>query len=149
MNTLQSGHSHPHTFPDIRELRMPTTFLPESDYAKLRDHLADCEAALRPSSALLAHVLSHKLMTTEPVSGAPDTSVVVGGCHVTYSIDDGVAQSGLLVHNARAGMASGVIPVASLLGAALIGMRAGHHAPLLREDGSIGRVKVLDAGQPV
>lgn len=140
------------TLPDhsmSRVLRNSPTTLPEADYEKLQEHLEDCECALRPNSKLLAYVLANKLMNTRPVSGVHRDDVVVGGSRVTYVIDQEVAQTGLLSHRARTGLSSGVIPVASLLGATLIGMRAGGRAPLLYEDGTIRKLFVTGVQRPL
>lgn len=127
-----------------RVLRNIPFILPTEDHQKLQEHLEDCECALRPSSKLLAYVLANKLMNTRPVDHAHQSDLVVGGSLVTYAIDGADPQTGLLVHRARAGLPSGVVPVASLLGATLIGMRVGQRAPLLLEDGTIGRLCVIE-----
>ena len=123
--------------------------LPKADHRKLQEHLDACDCALRSSSKLLAYLLANKLMNTRPVEGLHCSDLAIGGSRVTYAIDDETPQTGLLVHRARAGLPSGVIPVASLLGATLIGMRVGQRAPLLREDGTIGRLAVVDVSSPI
>lgn len=128
----------------FRVLRNTPLTLPKADYEKLQGHLDDCDCAMRPSSKLLAYVLANKLMNTRAIDQLNDSNVIVGGSCATYAIDGKPSQSGLLVHRARSGLHSGVIPVASLLGATLIGMRVGQRAPLLFEDGTIGRLSVLD-----
>lgn len=140
------------TLPDhsmSRVLRNAPTTLPEADYEKLQEHLEHCECALRPSSKLLAYVLANKLMNTRPVSDFHCDDLVVGGSRVTYIVDTEAAQTGLLSHRARTGLSTGIIPVASLLGATLIGMRIGGRAPLLFEDGSIRRLFVTDVQGPL
>lgn len=122
--------------------------LPEADHQQLRHHLDQCETSRKPGWTLLSNVLRHKAMKTEPVRDLQDSDLATGGSHVTFSVDGGHAQSGLLSHQARSGLASGVIPVSSLLGATLIGMRVGQRAPLLFDDGSIGTVQVLGVVQP-
>ncbi|TDE33064.1 hypothetical protein [Antarcticimicrobium sediminis] len=124
------------------------SILPEADYRQLQHHLNQCESTGRPASLLLSHVLLHKLMTLEPVDNVYAGDLVTGGCQVAYSVDQKPASSGLLVHRARSGGASGVIPVSSLLGATLIGMRTGQRAPLLHEDGTIGTLSVLSVTHP-
>ncbi|MDX2482693.1 MAG: hypothetical protein QNK42_03440 [Pseudodonghicola sp.] len=125
------------------------SILPEVDYRQLQHHLNQCESTGHPASPLLSHVLLHKLMTLEPVDNVYAGDLVTGGCQVAYSIDQNPALTGLLVHRARSGEASGVIPVSSLLGATLIGMRVGQRAPLLQEDGTIGTLSVLGVTHPV
>jgi len=124
------------------------SILPDADHRQLQRHLDLCDDAQNPASPLLAYVLQHKIMATKPVGNVHANDLVTGGCRVVYSIDDGPSQTGLLVHRARSGLASGVIPVCSLLGATLIGMRVGQRAPLLREDKTIATVSVLSVQQP-
>ncbi len=124
------------------------SILPDADHRQLRRHLDLCEDGRHPASALLAYVLRYKIMATEPVWNVYASDLVTGRCRVIFSVDRGPIQTGLLAHRARSGLASGVIPVCSLLGATLIGMRVGQHAPLLREDGTIGTISVLGVVQP-
>ncbi|MDF1855755.1 hypothetical protein [Pseudooceanicola sp.] len=133
----------------VRALRKTPVTLPSSDYQKLQEHLENCEGARRPSSKLLAHVLANKLMNTRPVDDVRHSDVVIGGSCVTYVVDGEAPQTGLLVHRARSGLSGGVIPVASLLGATLIGMRTGQRAPLLFEDGTIGRLCVIETSNAI
>lgn len=126
-----------------RVLRNTPLTLPTADHQKLQEHLEDCECAMRSSSRLLAYVLANKLLNTRPADDVRDNDLVVGGSTVTYAVNGGDPQTGLLVHRARAGLSGGVIPVASLLGSTLIGMRVGQRAPLLFEDGAIGRISVI------
>ena len=97
---------------------------------------------------MLAHVLHHKIMTAEPVPTVRVNDMVTDGCRVTYSVDDGPPQIGLLAHRARSGLDNGVIPVFSLMGATLIGMRIGQRAPLPSVDGTVYTVTVLDVAYP-
>ena len=71
------------------------------------------------------------------------SDVAIGGSRVTYSIDRGTRQTGLLSHRARTASGINVIPVPSLLGATLIGMTVGQRAPLLLEGGAIKAVRLL------
>ena len=124
------------------------SILPEADHLQLQRHLELCEGLQQPAWRLLAYILHNKIMTTEPVGNLIARDLVTGGCCVTYSLDGGPGQTGLLVHRARSGSGSGVIPVSSLLGATLIGMRVGQRAPLLCEDDAIMSLSVLDVTPP-
>ncbi len=115
---------------------MPLT-LPQADHRKLQEHLADCRGA-----TLLAYVLANKLMNTRSISEVNCTDLAIGGAYITYAIDGAAPETGLLVHNAHAEAMGGVIPVESLLGATLIGMRTGQNTPLLRANGSIGNLSI-------
>ncbi|TNF19759.1 MAG: hypothetical protein EP318_13530 [Rhodobacteraceae bacterium] len=122
--------------------------LPVADHQQLQRHLEHCEQVTDPVSNLLAYVLRDKIMMTEPVGNLHARDLVTGGSCVTYSINRGEGQTGLLAHRARSGSGISVIPVASLLGATLIGMRVGQRSPLLCEDGTILSVSVLDVTPP-
>lgn len=119
--------------------------LPENDLRQLRQHLGVCERTRPPAWTLLAHVLHYKIMSMTPSNEARYTDIAIGGSRVTFSIDEKPPTSGLLVHDAG-GIAE--IPVASLLGATLIGMGVLQRAPLLNEDGSISSILVLGVVQP-
>lgn len=116
--------------------------LPDEDRRQIERYLEQPHVATRP---FLGHVLRHKVSASQPEPDSVYDGVVTGSSRVTYSIDGGPARTGLLNHRARSDAGSGVIPVCSLLGAALIGMRVGQRAPFLREDGTIASLMVLDA----
>lgn len=139
--SLQTSVPGRHVFEALRNT--PTT-LPVTEHRKLQEHLDDCNAALGPQSTLLAYVLANKLMNTRPVADGRRNDQAVGGCLVSYAIDGAAPLRGLLVHSAQTGAIEGAIPVASLLGATLIGMQTGQQAPLLRQDGSIGKLVVTN-----
>ena len=123
--------------------------LPEADHQHLLQHLEMCEKNRGPSWTLLAYVLQNKLVNCEPVNTPVDRNIVIGGSLVTYSVGNSDPTTGLLVHRARPGIQQGgVIPVASLLGATLIGMRTDQRAPLLCEDGSVKSLVVLETVPP-
>ena len=122
--------------------------LPKADHLELQRHLALCDAAGEPASTLLAYVLLHKIMATEPVENFSANDLVIGDSRVIYSENGGRIQSGVLVHSTRSKSARRVVQVRSLLGATLIGMRVGQRAPLLRTDGTIGTIAVLGVAQP-
>lgn len=123
--------------------------MPVSDYDHLLKHLETCERDRGPSWALLAYVLQNKIVNTEPSRGPVESDIVVGGSHVSYSAGGGAIKAGLLVHRARPETRQlGIIPVSSLLGATLIGMRTGQQAPLLCEDGLVKSLVVVDTVPP-
>ena len=130
-----------------RELRHIPVNLPSADYQALLEHLEACEGGRGTGSKLLAYVLASKLMNSRPADDVHDRDLVVGGAHVSFTIDGGAPRTGLLVHRLVPGLPEGAIPVASLLGATLIGMRVGRRAPLLFEDGRIGRLCVTSVAE--
>ncbi|WP_323781622.1 hypothetical protein [Leisingera sp.] len=95
-----------------------------------------------PSPALLNGLLSHKLGISRGAPWPTPPELVVAGCHVTYMISGGGARSGVL--SMSPAPAPGRILVASLLGATLVGMRKMQKVPLLRDDGRIETIVVLD-----
>ena len=98
-----------------------------------------------PSWTLLAYVLHDMIVNTEPCRGPIERDIVVGGSLVSYAAGGGAVAAGLLVQRARHGTRQlGIIPVASLLGATLIGMRVGQRSPLFCEDGSVKSLVVVD-----
>ena len=66
------------------------------------------------------------------------------GRHVSFMTTGGKARSGLLTM--VQGDDAGCIPVTSFLGATMLGMRKLQRVPLLREDGWIDTLVVLDVG---
>ncbi|MDK3075657.1 hypothetical protein QO034_21555 [Sedimentitalea sp. JM2-8] len=117
--------------------------VPEYDYHRLIAYQKQCDGSGEPALILLSYVIRHKLMTLKPVKNLYSADMVTGGRQFQYAIDKGPVQDGLLVHRARWGQSTGIIPAYSILGATLIGMRAGQRAPLLCENSSVRSVSVL------
>lgn len=99
-------------------------------------------------TAQRAQTHRNRIGTPEAAEKPKACTRVTGGSRVVYSVDDGAAQTGLLIQRARSGAGSGVIPATSRLGATLIGMRVGQRAPLRCEDGAIMILSVLDVTTP-
>ncbi|WP_299822097.1 hypothetical protein [uncultured Jannaschia sp.] len=99
-----------------------------------------------PNPVLLEGLLRHKLRISRGAAEPAPQELVVAGCHVTYEIGGEDARSGMLAMNPVP--FPGHVLVASLLGATLIGMRVLQRAPLLRDDGRIDTVFVLDVSPP-
>ncbi|WP_138935481.1 hypothetical protein [Roseovarius arcticus] len=114
--------------------------MPDEDYRQLRQHLNQPDVADQP---FLRYVLRHKLSTITHNCDGMYEDLVTGASYVTYSVNGDPAQIGLMRHRPRSELECDVIPVCSNLGAALIGMRVGQRAPLLREDGTIASLRVL------
>lgn len=82
-----------------------------------------------------------------PVEGAVPTDLATEGRRATYGAGDDDLRHGILTHSDKVEGVADVIPVRSLLGATLIGMRVHQRAPLLRDDVTIVTVtlhEVLD-----
>lgn len=137
---------------------------PRSGYAVLRDLSVNCRLSRTDRRALadhiqradrigtgvhimLARLLSQKLLYTPVVEddriGPP---YATGGARLTYAIDDLEPRSGHLRHETTPDFGQDSIPVATLLGATLIGMQAGSRAPLLQADGSFRRLWLIGLG---
>lgn len=98
---------------------------------------------------MLAYVLQNRIVNTEPSHRPVDRDIVVGRNEVIYSVSGASVEVGLLVHQPNVGPRQRrTIPVSSLLGATLIGMRIGQRAPLLCEDGSVKSLVVVDTVTP-
>ncbi|GGL50434.1 hypothetical protein [Wenxinia marina] len=127
--------------------------LPASGFALTREDRAGIERLLRqhdtkhaPNPPLLNGLLRHKLRISAPAPRPTPLELVVGGSHVTYKITGEGARSGVLSMSPIP--LPGQVLVASLLGATLLGMRKLQKAPLLRSDGEISAVVILDVDPP-
>lgn len=99
-----------------------------------------------PNPALLKGLLRHKLRVSNCASDPLPADLVRVGALITYMISGEGARSAVLTIGPRP--APRQVVVASLLGATLIGMRKMQKAPLLRGDGQIEVVVVLDVRPP-
>ena len=136
--------------------------LDKSSYAALKAHALDCRLPKRDRRivaeciqradaigtgvhVMLVRLLSKKLLYAPPqmVDGVFG-SIATEGARVTFSIDDLSPLTGRLFHGETHAPGQGGIPVASLLGATLIGMNAGIKAPFLQADGSFRTVRLIN-----
>ncbi|WP_045320166.1 hypothetical protein [Limimaricola cinnabarinus] len=99
-----------------------------------------------PDPLLLTALLRHKLRISRAAREPAAPDLVVAGRVVTYEIEGDGIRSGTL-STSRMPFPNHVL-VASLLGATLIGMRALQTGPLLRSDGSVASVTILDIAAP-
>ena len=97
-----------------------------------------------PNPTLIEGFLRHKLRLARPAPEPVPADLVVAGRQVTYMTSGAHARSGTLtmVSDSKAGC----VPVTSFLGATLLGMRKMQKMPLLREDGWVETLIVLDVG---
>ncbi|UWQ86030.1 hypothetical protein [Leisingera caerulea] len=95
-----------------------------------------------PNPPLLNGFLRHKLRISRGAPWPAPPELVVAGCHVTYMISGEGTRSGVL--SMGPAPAPGRILIASLLGATLVGMRMLQKVPLLRDDGQIETIVVVD-----
>ena len=146
-NITDFGPSRPIRTLDQKIKSFDRTVVPEFDYLMLQEHLNHCETARGSSWLLLSYVLQQKIMCLVPGTGLPPPGLVTGLSRVTYIVNGSEKQAGTLTHRARSGLGNDAIPVASLLGATLIGMRVGQRAALLCVDRSVRTILVLDVTQ--
>lgn len=142
-NTPYSLHDSSAPWPHRKSLVSRRTFsLTRSDRTSLERLLHDRVMSETPYPVILTGFLRYKLRTAIPVREPAPVDLVTGGCHVYYMISGGGLQSGLLTFNAMHQV--GAIPIASMLGATMIGMRRRQRAPILREDGTVDTLVILD-----
>lgn len=120
-----------------------STALGDEDRAELQRHLRRVEGLRQPAWAMLAHVLRHKIMTAQRLTGPAPAGLVTGDSEVTYMVSGSMAETACLLHWPGTDATEGVTAVASLLGATLIGMSERQCAPLPRQDGTVVTVSVL------
>tara|TARA_R110002072_G_scaffold199785_1_gene357532 strand:+ start:1314 stop:1763 length:450 start_codon:yes stop_codon:yes gene_type:complete len=95
-----------------------------------------------PNPALIEGFLHHKLRMARPAPEPTPANLVVAGRLVSFMTNGGKPRSGMLTF--VPGDDAGCTPVTSFLGATMLGMQALQKAPLLREDGWIDTLVVLD-----
>lgn len=122
-------------------------FLTVDDRAGIERLLRDRGTKNAPNPSLLNGLLRHKLRISRGAIEPASPELVRSGCHVTYMISGEGSRSGVL--SMSPAPIPGHVLVASLLGATLIGMRKLQKSPLLRDDGQIDTVVVLDVGPPL
>ena len=105
----------------------------------------DSELEIDP--VLIALVRAKLAAARIVLSGDVETDRARGGSRVVYTLDGGAPTSQLLAHWRPEAVAQSILPITSILGICLLGMRAGQRVPLVRSDGSLGAVW-LDAVDP-
>jgi len=95
-----------------------------------------------PNPTLIKSFLRHKLRLARPAPEPAPASLIIAGRLVSFMTNGGKARCGMLtlVPSQKAGC----IPVTSFLGATMLGMQKSQKMPLLREDGWIDTLVVLD-----
>lgn len=98
-----------------------------------------------PNPTLIEGFLRHKLRLARRAPEPAPPNLVVAGRQVSFMTTGGKARNGKITM--VPGENLGCIPVTSFLGATMLGMRKLQRMPLLREDGSIDTLVVLDVGE--
>ncbi|MGR3525279.1 MAG: hypothetical protein ACU0CT_04690 [Paracoccaceae bacterium] len=118
--------------------------LTKMDRRALADHIQGADAIGTGAYAMLARLLSKKLLYASVLKAdEPCGAIARAGSRVTYAIDDLSSQEGRLFHGNAYALGQGGIPIASLLGATLIGMSSGSDAPFLQADGTFHKVRLI------
>ncbi|WP_395542469.1 hypothetical protein [Neotabrizicola sp. sgz301269] len=124
-----------------------SSVLTKTDRRALVDHIRRAEMVGAGALAMAARLLGLKLLYASVLDdGKIDTKCAAGGSRVIYAIDERAPQSGRLFHYDEFAVEDCGIHVGSLLGATLIGMKAGTHGPLLQPDGTCRRVHLISVG---
>ncbi|AZQ68686.1 hypothetical protein EF888_17055 [Silicimonas algicola] len=136
---------------DFRSLFEPSAietgfYLTVDDRVGIERLLRHLKTRNAPNPPLLNGLLHHKLRISRGAREPAPPEMVVAGRQVTYMISGEGSRSGVLTM--RPVPLPGHVLVASLLGATLIGMRKLQKVPLLRDDGSIDVLVVLDVSPP-
>jgi hypothetical protein len=138
----------PYVHAGLKDQPRVTAHLTDLDRRALEAHLHR-SAVARDADPLLAGILRQKIAWACLVGGAVPPDLATGGRRVTYVAGHDGPRHGLLTHSDKVEGAADAIPVRSLLGATLIGMRVHQRAPLLRDDGTIVTVTLHDVFDPV
>lgn len=134
----------------LEEARPLHCLLTEKDHAFLLRHLEEALKWREGVFPLLGQYLRVKLADARviPTQDAP-RDVATGNSRIVYSMNEGHEESRVLVHSQPYFTVGFSLPVASFLGAALVGMSAGQQMPYLHSDSSVGYVLLKEvAFQP-
>ncbi|MDK3019663.1 hypothetical protein [Pseudodonghicola flavimaris] len=120
------------------------------DIEAVQRHLSSCEIELTGIAALTGEILRHKLRHARRMpSTAPAAGVAMGNSVLSYRIRGQQLRGGRLSHRAWFRADPMIVPVRSLLGATLIGVRLGDTVPLLLSDGSFSEVTLVEVRAPL
>lgn len=129
--------------PRIEWMRPLQSCLTCKDYTLLEGHLLNLGSSGK-EDPLLARLIRTKLADTRVVLSddvAPD--VATANSRIVLREEDAPESEKVLVHWDHECTNSFALPICSLLGTTLLGMRAGERAALLRDDGTVSSVELL------
>lgn len=131
--------------PRLETLRPLDCYLTSRDYTLLEAHLLRLLDGGTDTDPLLARLIRTKLADARLVlTDDVEPTVATGNSRIVFATDGGREVERVLVHWDGHVALGPALPVQSLAGATLLGMRVGQRAPLIRPDGSVGYV-TLDA----
>jgi hypothetical protein len=128
----------------VQSVRPIEAWLIREDARRLREHLARCEKIGSGVYPLLGEFIRAKLADAvigDPQHVGPDAAI--GYSRVIYAVDGLAPQSQVLSHWRYPVTGGFGLSICTLLGATLLGMKAGQRSPLLRADGTTGTVELL------
>jgi hypothetical protein len=131
----------------VQGVRPIEAWLIDEDARRLREHLDRCDEIDSGVYPLLGAFIRAKLADAvigDPRQIGPDTAT--GYSLVVYSVDGLASRSQVLSHWPAPIRGGFGLSTCSLLGATLLGMKAGQRSPLLRADGTTGTVELLGIG---
>ncbi|GAB1478627.1 hypothetical protein MASR2M74_11750 [Paracoccaceae bacterium] len=118
--------------------------LSKRDRRALAEHILRADKIGTGAFAMLTRLLSQKLLyATVLDDDKVSCAIAVGGSRITYAIDELEPEAGQLFHHDEYALGQNGIHVGSLLGATLIGMKAGSTGPFLQADGTFRKVRLL------
>jgi len=121
-----------------------TCVLTKSDRRALAEHILRADKIGTGAFAMLTRLLSQKLLyATVLKDDNACAATAIGGSRVSYAIDDLEPQTGQLFHHDEYASGQNGLHVGTLLGATLIGMKAGSRGPFLQADGTFRSVRLL------
>lgn len=134
----------------IQKIRPIEAWLTSQDARRLREHLGRCDDIGSGVYPLLGALIRAKLADAVPVDRDEiGPEIATGYSRVIYALDGRAPQSQVLFHSGYPETGEFGLPICTLLGATLLGMRAGQCVPFLRADGTRGSVGLLEvAYQP-
>ena len=125
----------------LERLRPFKCCLTAKDYSLLESRLTELRARNTDPARLLARFMRAKLADAEVVlPGDVAATVATTNSRIVYAVDEGAPSVAVLVHWEHTVARDFTLPITTLLGATLLGMREGQQAPLLLGDGGIGKV---------
>ncbi len=131
-----TGRFAPGYLSDVDALRPFECWLTGRDHALLEGHLLRSVDSLLLSRLIRAKLADARLVLSDDV----ESDIATGNSHIVYSVDGKPDESRVLVHWDHEAMVEYSLPVNTLLGVTLLGMKAGQRAPLMRADGTVGEV---------
>ncbi len=125
-----------------------TCTLTKTDRRALADHILRADKIGTGAFTMLTRLLSQKLLyATVLEDDKICAATATGGSRVSYAIDELGPQTGQLFHHDQYALGQNGIHVGTLLGATLIGMKAGTSGPFLQADGTFRSVHLLGVEQ--